>query len=177
MAWRPSHCLKEGMLDNTVPGKVTGWMRFAGMRGRVKFDLRGDFHRDIRGAVLVIPPRAAASKRGERDGAPYMQDFSESQTGNVGDITAGLPPHDYVEYPYIEWYSDENGRCVIELDPGDIRVQGKPIPWQESDPVSRAQQSHNMAEFLRGMQVASGVLAIGVGGDGIMSGSDAPNPN
>jgi hypothetical protein len=30
MAWRPSEYLIDGELDNTTPGKVTGWMRFAG---------------------------------------------------------------------------------------------------------------------------------------------------
>ena len=34
MAWRPNRYLLEGELDNTQPGKVTGWMRFAGLTGR-----------------------------------------------------------------------------------------------------------------------------------------------
>jgi hypothetical protein len=34
MAWRPTEYLIEGELDNTTPGKVTGWMRFAGMKDR-----------------------------------------------------------------------------------------------------------------------------------------------
>jgi ABC-type sugar transport system ATPase subunit len=49
MAWRPNEYLIEGELDNTQLGKVTGWMRFAGMNGKVTFDLEGNFHRDIRG--------------------------------------------------------------------------------------------------------------------------------
>ncbi len=28
MAWRPTEYLLEGELDNTTPGKVTGWMQF-----------------------------------------------------------------------------------------------------------------------------------------------------
>ena len=52
MAWRPTEYLIEGELDNTTPGKVTGWMRFAGMASNVTFDLRGNFHRDIRGAKI-----------------------------------------------------------------------------------------------------------------------------
>ena len=32
MAWRPTEYLIEGELDNTNPGKVRGWMRFAGMK-------------------------------------------------------------------------------------------------------------------------------------------------
>src|SRR5207244_2413334 len=52
MAWRPTQYLLEGELDNTVPGKVTGWMRFVGLKRQVTFDLKGDFHRDIRGAKI-----------------------------------------------------------------------------------------------------------------------------
>ena len=52
MAWRPTQHLLEGELDNTQPGKVTGWMRFAGLKEKVTFDLKGDFHRDIRGAKI-----------------------------------------------------------------------------------------------------------------------------
>ena len=32
MAWRPTEYLIEGELDNTYPNKVTGWMRFAGVK-------------------------------------------------------------------------------------------------------------------------------------------------
>lgn len=61
MAWRPTEHLIEGELDNTTPGKVTGWMRFAGMNERVLFDLTGDFHRDIRGArIRLAGPTAQA---------------------------------------------------------------------------------------------------------------------
>ena len=52
MAWRPSGYLIEGELDNTKRGKVTGWMRFVGLSRNVTFDLKGDFHRDIRGTRI-----------------------------------------------------------------------------------------------------------------------------
>jgi len=39
MAWRPTEYLIEGRLDNTAPGKVTGWMTFAGLKEKVTFDL------------------------------------------------------------------------------------------------------------------------------------------
>ena len=54
MAWRPNEQFVEGVLDNTVPGKVTGWMMFAGMKEKVEFDLDGNFHRDIRGAKVRL---------------------------------------------------------------------------------------------------------------------------
>ena len=79
-----------------------------------------------------------------------MRSFSLHQTGRVGDITAGLPPRDYVAYPYIEWYGEENGRVVLELDRNMITVVGTPIPHIESDPVSDEQRTRNMQDHLRG---------------------------
>ncbi|MEI7837962.1 MAG: DUF2958 domain-containing protein [Planctomycetota bacterium] len=146
MAWRPTHVLMEGELDNTNPGKVMGWMRFAGMTNIVTFDLKGDFHRDIRGAKIHL---AGEGRPDDPDAAKYMEGFAEHQTGTVGDITAGLPPCDYTRgLPYIEWYGEANGRVVIELDASQVQAIGQPIPWIESFPVSRQEQQANMARFL-----------------------------
>jgi len=145
MAWRPHEYLIEGELDNTTPGRVTGWMQFAGMKGRVSFDLRGDFHRDIRGAAIRFDGGGCPN---ESEARAAMRGFARRQTGEAGDITAGLPPRDYVAYPYIEWYSDQNGRVVLELRPDQIEVVGRPIPACESDPISRRRQQQNMAAHL-----------------------------
>jgi DUF2958 family protein len=145
MAWRPTQYLLEGELDNTIPGKVTGWMRFASMKGKVTFDLSGDFHRDIRGAKIQF---IGDGKKMDPEAASYMEGFANRQTGKVGDITAGQMPKDYVNYPYIEWYGDDNGRVVLELEAGQVKVIGQPMPWMESYPVSREQQAQNMAGFL-----------------------------
>lgn len=157
MAWRPYENLIEGELSNTVPGKVSGWIRFAGMEERVRLELDGDFHRDIRGAKIRFhnPTPSERNKCGAlgevREGS-YMDGFSPIQTGEVGDITAGLPPHDYGSgHGYIEWYSDQNGRVVLELEPEQIEVIGEPTPWQETEPVSRQEQHENMARFLCGL--------------------------
>jgi hypothetical protein len=154
MAWRPTQYLIEGELDNTHPGKVTGWMMFAGKNEKVTFDLQGDFHRDIRGAKIHFSNDAEVNID-EAQG--YMDGLASHQTGNVGDITAGLPPKDYVNYPYIEWYSNENGRVVIELEPVQVEVIGTPIRALESDPVSRKEQAENMANFLCGLASGLGI--------------------
>lgn len=60
MAWRPTTLLIEGMLDNTTPGKVTGWMKFAGMKEKVTFDLEGNFH----GALDALDLKSAELKSG-----------------------------------------------------------------------------------------------------------------
>ena len=149
MAWRPTRYLLEGELSNVVPKKVTGWMKFAGMKDKVTFDLKGDFHRDIRGAKIHF---VGEGKEDNAEAASYMESFAEHQTGKVGDMTAGMPPCDYVKgYCYLEWYGERNGRVVIELEPHQVNVIGTPIPWQESDPVSRETQARNMAGFLNGI--------------------------
>jgi len=166
MAWRPTQYLIEGELDNTAPGKVTGWMTFTGLRDKVTFDLEGNFHRDIRGAKIHFTGDAYEDNN-DIDSGSYFEGFALHQTGKVGDITAGLPPCDYGREPYIEWFGEENGRVVIELEPVQIEVIGTPIPAIESDPISRQQQRRNMAEFLGGIAHAMNIpeeRAICVGG-------------
>lgn len=156
MAWRLHENLMEGELDNTVPGKVTGWIRFLGMDEPVRLDLEGDFHRDIRGAKIRFHNHAPSDRNqddslGEVRPESYMKGFSPVQTGQVDDITAGLPPQDYVPYPYVEWFSEESGRVVLELEPEQVEVIGEPIPWQDEPPVSRQAQAENMGRFLAGL--------------------------
>ena len=147
MAWRPNAYLIEGELDNTQLGKVTGWMRFAGINGKVTFDLEGNFHRDIRGAKIRFKGDAAET---EPKAKAYMRGFAKHQTGKVGDMTAGLPPADYVSgRVYLEWYGDYNGRVVIELEQSQVEVIGTPLPGSECEPISRREQNHNMTEFLQ----------------------------
>jgi hypothetical protein len=161
MAWRPTPYLIEGELDNTTPGRITGWLRFAGLADRITLDLTGNCHRDIRGAKIHItgdgdPADPAATQD--------MADCALHQTGHAGDITAGLPPVDYVAQPYIEWYSDQNGRIVIEPDVDQVQVVGRPIPAIESDPISRAEQARNMSRYLAQLSADTGIPVLLAGG-------------
>jgi hypothetical protein len=160
MAWRPSRFLLEGELDNTTLGKVVGWMKFAGMTCKVTFDLVGNFHRDIRGAKVRFK---GDGKDDDPEAPSYMKGFTCHQSGKVGDMTGGLPPVDYSTTPYLEWYSEENGRVVVEVEPQQLKVLGRPIPACESDPISREEQNRNMAEFLSGLsrEMQCPVLVMG----------------
>jgi len=157
MAWRPNEQFIEGILDNSVPGKVTGWMRFAGMKENVIFDLEGDFHRDIRGAKVRLCGDGESANPEESAG--YLEGFSKLQKGNVGDMTAGLPPYDYTPegYAYFEWYSEDNGRVVLEMGTNQVEILSQPIPVCESYPVDRKKQAENMAGFLCGIAKACGI--------------------
>jgi len=146
MAWRPTRFLIEGELDNTKPGKVTGWMRFAGIKGKIRFDLVGDFHRDIRGARIRFKGDTTGQ---EAEAKSSMKGFARWQVGKVGDMTAGFEPADYVKgFCYLEWYSEENGRVVLELEQDKVQVIGTPILADKCEPVSRQEQHKNLVEFL-----------------------------
>jgi len=140
---------------------------------RVTLDLAGDFREDIHGRRIRLtnPQPSDENIALDRQGT-YMEEFAPVQSGDTGDITAGLPLGSwseelaqrlmakneavwnevgipaaereerrrtyaqlyrkhieagdryfaYVEYPYIEWYSEENGRVVLELDPSQVEV-------------------------------------------------------
>lgn len=145
MAWRPSKYLLEG--ENTTPGKVRGWMKFAGVKEKVTFDLEGDFHRDIRGAKIRLTGRYRGS---EAEAVSYMEGFALHHRGKAGDITAGLPPVDLLDRPYVEIYSDQNGRVVLEPEPDQVQVIGTPIPPEQALPISREQQWQNFTDFESG---------------------------
>lgn len=160
MAWRPYENLIEGELDNTSLGKVTGWILFFRKDDiplRVNFDLHGDFHEDIRGKKIRITNTNPKDRNEEleRKGS-YMKSFSEIQTGGVGDITAGLPVDGnppYVSYPYIEWYSQENGRVVLELGSEQIEIIGDISPFiaplKECEKQKQHKERHGrLFEFL-----------------------------
>ncbi len=94
MAWRPYSNLIDGELDNHIPGKVTGWIRFF-RRGKrplkAVLDLAGDFHEDIRGKAIRLsnPEQFDKNHALDRNGT-YMDGFARIQRGEAGDITAGL---------------------------------------------------------------------------------------
>jgi hypothetical protein len=146
MAWRPNEYVIEGMLSNTEPNKITGHITFAGI-GKVIFNLKGNFHRDIRGAAIKFVGDCGNDVNVEQ-AKQYLQSFALKQTGKAGDITAGREPIDYSNVPYIEWYGKKNGRVVIELDYEQVEIIGQPIPAIESDPIDRAAQNELMSDFV-----------------------------
>jgi len=161
MAWRPNEQLIEGELDNTVRGKVTGWMRFVGVKGKVKVDLEGDFLCDIAGCrIRFTNPDAGGDPE-------YMKHFGTTQKGKTGDITAGLPPYPYLRYGYIEWYEDDNGRVVLEIEPSLIKVVEGPAWTPESsedfDTEKKKASQVQFFDFVKDLNKAAGCPVVVVG--------------
>jgi hypothetical protein len=149
MVWKLNEQLFGGELSNEVRGLVTGFLIFRGMAGPVILRLKGNFHRDIRGATIKL--FGMPDLTDEEQAKEYLEHFSSYQTGCVGDITAGMEPFDFANYPYIEWYSYENGRVLLELLPEQLRVVGKPFPWTSEIPTDPEDSREHNRWFLDGV--------------------------
>jgi hypothetical protein len=132
MAWRISDSVVDGELDNTVKGRVTGWIRLSGRPEPLALDLEGDCHPDLAGwrfRIVRLDPVPTWAEPVDLSGI-----FTE-QVGHTGDITADQvlrhydcpvgellariragepPPTQYRKALYLEWFSQRDGRVVIQ---------------------------------------------------------------
>ena len=81
----------------------------------------------------------------------------------------------YVTYPYIEWYSDSNGRVVLELAPSQVKViDQKAVPAKKKTAQQlvedRRRRNEAMATFMGGMLKELSLENRKKGGDGNVSG-------
>jgi hypothetical protein len=131
MAWRFTDMVIDGELDNTVKGRVVGWLRVQDRAEPLRLDLDGDCHPDLAGWRFRIV---------RRDPPPWAEQvdldgLATEQIGEAGDITADQtlrhydcppdeliariragepPPTELRKALYLEWYSQRNGRVVIQ---------------------------------------------------------------
>ena len=127
MAWRIDEHLLRGEIDNRTRGRVTGRLWFVGRAAPVELDLDGNAWRDLAGRRLeFVNPEPKPG---------LDASFATRQHGAAGDITASrkvkvpeIPMDQIGEYYaarkpfpwhwgnslYLEWFSDANGRVVIE---------------------------------------------------------------
>lgn len=109
--------VREGFLDNRVPGLVTGRIYLAGIEW-VDLCLAGDFKGEIAGCAIRL-----RNSRYEDDGMAeqVLADFEVPQVGTVSLIS--FDPHPLLQpHPYIEWFSDRKNHYRIELEVGDAWV-------------------------------------------------------
>jgi hypothetical protein len=90
-------------------------------------------------------------------------------------IEAGDLYYTYVEYPYIEWYSDANGRVVLELDPSQLEVVKVGVSSLQEKPPSelasdKGKRIHAMNNFLTDVVQRLSDENRKQGGDGNVSG-------
>ncbi len=156
MAWRLEEAVEHGVIDNTVEGTTTGKIWLAGRDEPLILSLDGDCWRDVAGTVLEF-----------ENPEPVVMDeiraLDTDQTGSVGDITASrraripeVPDEEISEYHrsgkevpctwqnvlYIEWFSELNGRVLIEAVGYKLSVTAR--EWEMDEDLEEAQKLVNL---------------------------------
>ncbi len=156
MAWRLDEAIEHGMIDNTVEGTTTGKIWLAGRDEPLILSLNGDCWRDLAGTILEFEntnPKVCSE----------ANSLDTEQTGIVGDITASqkarvpqIPEEQITEYYrqnreipcewknilYLEWFSDINGRVLVEAP--DYRMRISEHVWEMDQDLEEAQKLANM---------------------------------
>lgn len=156
MAWRIDEAVIRGEIDNTVEGRTTGRIWLVGREEPLELSLVGDCWRDLAGTRLRFEntaPSATADAAG----------LQPQQNGLVGDITASrknkVPlvdnedfqrlyqlkaeiPFEWKNTLYLEWFSEANGRVVIETT--DYLLEASPHEWVMDEDDEEAQKLANL---------------------------------
>jgi hypothetical protein len=112
-----SRWVKEGFLDNRIPGTVVGRIEFAAV-GPVDVYWRGDFRGEIAGQTIRF------RNRGYQDEAVAGEVIGEMENPQIGTVNLiSFDPHPNLEpHPYIEWFSLRKNHYRIELAPGEAWI-------------------------------------------------------
>jgi len=152
MAWRINQSVARGEIDNRTRDRITGRVWLIGRGEPITLDLSGNCMRDIAGCIVRFKNPTAKSSREE------SIDLAAEQIGVAGDITASrkvrvldtsleeagrltrkgeTPPEHKANCLYLEWFSDANGRVVIEST--DYKIDISPPEWTLSSIEEQAQ--------------------------------------
>ncbi len=129
MAFRIDDSVVRGELDNRVKGTVRGQIWLEGRAEPVVLQLQGNAWPDLAGCRLTfVNPQ-------QRLAHPHLESLAPLQRGTIGDLTASRkvrvfdvpleealamsrrkkkPPEHLANCLYLEWFSEANGRVVIE---------------------------------------------------------------
>jgi hypothetical protein len=156
MAWRLDEAVEHGIIDNTVEGTTTGKIWLAGRDEPLILSLNGDCWRDLAGSVLEF-------ENPNPQVVPDANALDTEQSGIIGDITASrkaripeISDLEIMEYHrqsrevpcqwrnilYLEWFSEINGRVMIEAAGYKLEVSSR--EWEMDEDLEEAQKLANM---------------------------------
>jgi len=165
MAFRIHDSVVRGEIDNRVKGLVRGKIWVAGRNEPVVLDLTGNAWPDLAGCLLTFTnPQQLVPH-------PHLDSLRAEQRGTAGDITASRkvrvfdvpledalamlrrkekPPEHLANSLYLEWYSERNGRVVVES--ADYALTISAPEWRltaEENEERATQAAAGMAEFMQ----------------------------
>lgn len=161
MALRIHDSVVRGEIDNRVKGIVRGKLWVEGRAEPVLLELQGNAHADLAGCLLAFtnPQKRLAHQ--------YLDTLNPVQRGSIGDLTASRkvrvfdvpleqalemirhqekPPEHMANSLYLEWFSAENGRVVVES--ADYQMTISAPEWR----LSPAEERQRAADAAAGME-------------------------
>jgi hypothetical protein len=172
MAWRLDKAVVKGEIDNRTKGVVTGRIWLAGVEQPVELKLEGNCWRDMAGHRLTFENPNPVKPDDEHTNLNPMQQ------GLVGDMTASRkvrvfdipveeaymmskrgekPPEHLANCLYLEWYSDFNGRVVIEST--DYRISISEPAWRMTEDEEVEQCKTNSEAIVKWMERLTGAVS------------------
>lgn len=162
MAWRISENVIRGEIDCRTKGVVTGTIWLRGHGEPLRLSLVGNPLGDLAGCLMTFTnPKPLANE------AVNLSKLATMQTGTVGDLTASkkistfdLPLKKIIELAtagkpiptrqanalYLEWFSQGNGRVLIEGADFEVTMSVPPL-WRLSPAEESAQIDANIDAF------------------------------
>jgi len=156
MAWRIEQAVVWGEIDNSVEGHTRGCIWLVGRDVPLQLSLDGDCWRDLAGTRLHFENAAPRHD-------PETAGLAVDQSGVIGDMTAsrkakirlggaeGLAasccgpqetPFEWRNTLYLEWFSEFNGRVVIEASTFTLRISAH--EWELDEDAEAAQKLANL---------------------------------
>jgi hypothetical protein len=164
MAFRIHDSVVRGEIDNRVKGIVRGKIWVEGRAEPVVLELQGNAWADLAGCLLTF------TNPQPRFPHPHLDSLRPTQRGSIGDLTASRkvrvfdvplhtaldmidrkekPPEHMANSLYLEWYSEANGRVVIESADYELTISAPEWRLTPADEAARAEQAAaGMADFM-----------------------------
>jgi hypothetical protein len=162
MAFRIHDSVVRGEIDNRVKGMVRGRIWVEGRAEPVTLELQGNAWPDLAGCLLTF------SNPLKRMAHPHLDSLNPLQRGGTGDLTASRkvrvydipvgeaymmckrgekPPEHMANCLYLEWFSESNGRVVIES--ADYKLTISAPEWRMT-PEENEQRARDAAAGMDG---------------------------
>jgi hypothetical protein len=163
MAFRIHDSVLRGEIDNQIKGIVRGKIWVVGRKQPVVLELKGNAWPDLAGCLLKFKNQLKCVAH------QHLDSLSATQTGVIGDLTASrkvrvmempmpeaylmkkrgehIPEH-MANCLYLEWFSQQNGRVVIESTDYELTISAPEWQLTPAEDEQRAKDAANGMNWL-----------------------------
>ena len=164
MAFRIHDSVVRGEIDNRIKGVVRGKVWVDGRDEPIVLELKGNAWPDLAGCLLTF---VNPQKRFPHE---HLDSLRPLQRGSIGDLTASRkvrvfdvpleeamemirreekPPEHMANSLYLEWFSEANGRVVIERADYELTISAPEWRMTPEEDLDRARQAASgMDDFM-----------------------------